>query len=179
MRGRSHRTNSPEGIDPPLRRIVLAWIETACLFAVLYVGLPLGGRLADDALRVVPLADPVRWLGIGPFLLGASILGWSLAAFARHGGTPNPVAPPTSLVTSGPFAWIRNPIIVSHFFGFLGVSLLVGSISAAVLVFLLGLPAQALVRHEERVLEARFGDAFRAYRQAVPRWIPRRPRRQS
>lgn len=162
-----------------MRRIVLAWIEVAVLFAILYVGVPFGGPIVDVGLRLPKIPEAVRWLGAPSLLLGLAGLGWAIAAFVRHGGTPNPIAPPTALVTSGPFAWTRNPIVVSHFFGLLGASLLVGSIVATILVFLLGLPAQALVRHEERVLEARFGDAYRAYCRTVPRWIPRRPSRHS
>jgi protein-S-isoprenylcysteine O-methyltransferase Ste14 len=148
----------------------------AVLFALLYVGLPLGGRMADAALGLPETPAPIRWLGVPLLGVGVVGLGWSLASFARHGGTPNPIAPPTSLVTTGPFAWTRNPIIVSHALGLLGVSLLVGSVAATAIVFVLGLPSQALVRHEERVLEARFGDGYRAYRDTVPRWLPRRPR---
>ena len=32
-----------------------------------------------------------------------------------------------------------------------------------------------VVLYEEPALTRRFGDAYRAYRDAVPRWIPRRP----
>ena len=38
--------------------------------------------------------------------------------------------------------------------------------------------ANLLIRHEERTLELRFGAEYRAYRESVPRWIPRPPRRQ-
>lgn len=160
-----------------MRRRLLAWSETAALFVGLYVGLPLLGRLADDALGFPAPPDPVRWAGLPPLALGLFGLGWSLATFARVGGTPNPIAPPPRLVTSGPFAWTRNPIILSHFFGALGASLIAGSIIAVLTVFLLSLPSQGIVRHEERTLEARFGEAYRAYEAIVPRWVPQRPRR--
>jgi hypothetical protein len=32
-----------------------------------------------------------------------------------------------------------------------------------------------VVRHEERLLRARYGAAYRAYQAAVPRWRPRLP----
>lgn len=160
-----------------MRRRLLAWSETAILFAGLYVGLPLLGRRADDSLGLPAWPDPVRWTGVPLLALGLLGLGWSLSAFARVGGTPNPVAPPPRLVTAGPFAWTRNPIILSHFFGALGASLIAGSVIAVLVIFLLSVPSQGIVRHEERNLEARFGDDYRVYAARVPRWVPRRARR--
>src|SRR2546421_12980463 len=54
-----------------------------------------------------------------------------------------------------------------------------GSVSAAVIVLLLAIPVHVAMVHEEGTLEARFGDTYRAYRAAVPRWIPRPRSRQS
>jgi len=63
------------------------------------------------------------------------------------------------------------------FLAVLGVTLVIGSPGAVLVVFLLGIPANLLIRHEERTLELRFGAEYRAYRESVPRWIPRRPNR--
>jgi protein-S-isoprenylcysteine O-methyltransferase Ste14 len=79
-------------------------------------------------------------------------------------------------VTTGAFAWTRNPIILSHALAAIGVAFLIASPGAVVLVLLLGIPVQFITRLEEESLEARHGDEYRAYRDAVPRWIPRRPR---
>jgi protein-S-isoprenylcysteine O-methyltransferase Ste14 len=57
-----------------------------------------------------------------------------------------------------------------------GVAFMVGSPAALVIVLALGVPVQFIVRHEERTLERRYADEYDAYRKAVPRWIPRRPR---
>lgn len=156
---------------------VVAWAESASLFIALYVGLPWMGLTLDSILRSPALPDFLRWIGIVPLVLGAGGVTWCFALFVRVGrGTPNPTRPPERLVTTGPFAWTRNPIVLSHACASLGVALLVGSLSATVLVLLLGIPVQFIARIEERSLEARFGDEYRAYRNSVPRWIPRRPR---
>ncbi|HKZ48748.1 MAG TPA: isoprenylcysteine carboxylmethyltransferase family protein [Thermoplasmata archaeon] len=156
---------------------VLAWAESVVLFAALYVGLPSVGLALDSILRWPSLPVLLRWIGIAPLVLGAAGVAWCFSLFVRvGGGTPNPIVPPQRLVTEGPFAWTRNPIILSHALASLGVALLVASPAAVLLVLLLGLPVQFVTRIEERSLEARFGDAYRAYRDSVPRWIPRRPR---
>ncbi len=154
----------------------LAWAESVGLFVALYVGVPALGLAADSLLGWPPLPVPVREIGIAPLVLGAAGIAWCFSLFVRVGqGTPNPIAPPQVLVTGGPFAWTRNPIILSHALASLGVGLVVGSASAVVIVLLLGVPVQLVVRSEERSLESRFGDAYRAYRDAVPRWMPRWP----
>jgi len=162
-----------------MNRRMVAWAGTAALFAALYVGVPVAGLAVDSAFGFGALPLLVRLLG--PVLLFVGIVGltWCFVLFAKARGTPNPVMPPEELVTSGPYAWTRNPIAGSHFLALLGVALVVGSPAAAGIVFLLGVPANLVIHREERGLEARFGEAYRAYRASVPRWIPRIPRRQS
>lgn len=152
-------------------------MEGIALFLALYLGVPWLGLTLDRALGWPSLPDGTLWIGIPLLLLGAAGVGWAFAAFVNVGhGTPNPIAPPTRLVTTGPFAWVRNPIVLSHALASLGIAFLVRSPAAALIVLLIGIPVQYNVRHEERALERRYGDAYRAYRAVVPRWIPRRPR---
>src|SRR5207245_6546469 len=152
---------------------------SAILFAALYGGVPLAGLAIDRAVGLSPLPLAVRLVGPALLFAGAAGLIWCFALFAKAGGTPNPVMPPEQLVTAGPYAWTRNPIAGSHFLAVLGVALIVGSPAAVAITFLLGIPADLVVRREEQGLASRFGDAYRTYRASVPRWIPRIPKRQS
>ncbi len=152
----------------------VAWLESLGLFVALYVGLPVAGLALDGLLGWPRIGDLVRWAGLVPLVLGAAGIAWCFGLFVRVGrGTPNPFVPPQTLVTTGPFAWTRNPIILSHALATLGVALLIASPAAVLLVLLLGIPVQFVVRHEERTLGERYGDAYRTYRECVPRWIPR------
>src|SRR2546425_7675711 len=159
-------------------RRIAAWFGTAILFAALYAGVPLAGLAIDRTVGLSPLSLAVRLVGPPLLFVGVAGLLWCFALFARARGTPNPVMPPEQLVTAGPYAWTRNPIAGSHFLAVLGVALIVGSPGAVLIVFLLGIPANLLIRFEERSLERRFGEEYRAYRESVPRWIPRPPQRQ-
>ena len=78
------------------------------------------------------------------------------------------------LVVSGPFALVRNPLYVGN------IALWVGfAVSARllwlvpVLVAILAFEYHAIVRWEERLLEERLGDRYRAYAAQVPRWVPK------
>ncbi len=154
-----------------------AWLESVVLFLALYLGLPAAGLGLDRLLGWPPLPEPLRFAGAAALVLGAGGIVWCFLLFARVGeGTPNRWDPPRTLVTTGPFAWTRNPIILSHALATLGVALVIASPAMVVLVLVLGGAVQFVVRHEERTLEARYGDAYRRYRDTVPRWVPRRPR---
>src|SRR5439155_23551197 len=103
---------------------------------------------------------------------------WCFSLCAGAGRTPTPRQPPSRLVTSRPSAPTRKPNAGSHSLAVLGLAVVVGSPGAVLIVFLLGIPANLIVRIEERSLERRFGAQYLAYRESVPRWIPRPPRRQ-
>ena len=77
------------------------------------------------------------------------------------------------LVAAGPFAFVRNPLYLGNIALWAGFALTARLLwLAPVIVFLLGLEYHAIVRWEERLLEARLGDGYREYTARVPRWIP-------
>lgn len=86
--------------------------------------------------------------------------------------------PPTQFVATGPFRWVRNPIASLLILTVLGEAIFFRSPGIFFLA-LLGLPLAQLqvTRIEEPRLEERFGREYVEYCRRVPRWIPRRPRR--
>jgi len=117
----------------------------------------------------------VRVVGAGLIVAGALSLLESFGRFASVGlGTPAPVAPPTALVVSGQYRYVRNPMYVAVLGCTLGQGLLLGSAVlleyAAALWLLFHL---FVVLYEEPTLEAKFGEPYGAYRQRVRRWLPR------
>lgn len=123
-----------------------------------------------------PLAGPASVAaGLALGILSAALFVACATAFVLRGrGTPNPADPPRKLVTSGPFAYCRNPMYVG----------VVGIIAAQAVAFAswptavdaaltLALFHVRVVLYEEPVLSRDFGDEFQRYRRTVPRWIPR------
>jgi protein-S-isoprenylcysteine O-methyltransferase Ste14 len=124
-----------------------------------------------------PLALPAWELSLAMQLLAIpAMLGLSAVQefVTRGGGTPVPFDPPRRLVTTGPYAYVRNPM----------------QLSAVVLLTLLGvvlrnpwIAAAGVMAHiysaglagwdEDADLRGRFGDGWIAYRRGVRRWIPR------
>jgi protein-S-isoprenylcysteine O-methyltransferase Ste14 len=85
-----------------------------------------------------------------------------------------------SLVTAGPYAYVRNPLYVGNFITALGFSIaFTGKNALKEKIGLIGgsLAAMAgvyavIVPHEEAFLRSQFGEAFDAYRESVPPFIP-------
>lgn len=133
------------------------------------------------ALPVAVLAPALpggRALGIGvqvlavPLLLGVA----AVREFAVRGrGTPLPYDPPRRLVTSGPYAYVRNPMQLSMALAYLVLSALTRDprlLVAAVVVVTYG--AGLAAWHEGDQLRRAHGREWDRYRAAVRPWLPRR-----
>jgi protein-S-isoprenylcysteine O-methyltransferase Ste14 len=77
------------------------------------------------------------------------------------------------LVSSGPFARVRNPLYLGNIAIWVGFALTARLVWLAPLIAtMLGLEYHAIVRWEEQLLESRLGEAYREYASRVPRWTP-------
>lgn len=111
----------------------------------------------------------IGWLFV---ILGLALVGWTLATFRRHRTTVNPYKGATMLCTSGPFGWSRNPIYLSDWIIFFGLCLLLNTLWPAFFSPVIwAILRYGVIAHEERHLEARFGDAYRRYVNHVGRWF--------
>ena len=106
-------------------------------------------------------------------LAGAAIAACSFWALTIEGnGTPNPLAPTTRLVESGPFRRSRNPLMLGGWLFGAALAFLLRSASLMALVGIVVIAGMAYVRRvEEPRMLARFGDAWRRYANRTPRWI--------
>lgn len=119
----------------------------------------------DLGAAAVPLGGLLTGLGLALFV-------WTLWTFYRHRTTVNPYGGATTLCTGGPFHFSRNPIYVGDWLILLGVTLLLRTAWPLVFAPLVWVILRyGVIRHEEAHLEARFGDAYRAYRSRVRRWV--------
>ena len=140
---------------------------------VLYLASLIAGGVFHLAVPA-PLPDHALRLPAGALLLVAG-LGLIAICFRRFkaAGTNVPTwMPTTALVTSGPYRFSRNPIYLALTLVYLGLALLYGSLWPLVLLApLLIVMRYGVIGREERYLEGKFGDAYRAYRSSVRRWI--------
>ena len=90
----------------------------------------------------------------------------------RGGGGPGMDTPPERLVTTGPFAFCRNPMYLGHMIFLLGLTLSLHSELAALLTAITVAWFQFRVRHDEMRLSERFGQSYLDYAARVSRWFP-------
>jgi len=145
---------------------------------VVFPPLLFGGALALGLLlhwiRPVHLLPPMPARVAGVVLLVASgILARSgEAAMKRAGTNIRPDQPSLALVSDGPFRFSRNPLYIAVTGLYLGITLLVNALWPLVLLVpALVVLQRGVIAREERYLEAKFGEPYRAYRSRVRRWI--------
>jgi protein-S-isoprenylcysteine O-methyltransferase Ste14 len=110
--------------------------------------------------------------------VGTAIVIWSAWVLSTAGaGTPAPFDAPRHLVTVGPYAWFRNPMVMGTLLQGAGMSLYTGSIVVAVAFVALGLLWHVLIRPlDEDAMQKVFGRQFELYRRSVRCWLPMRKR---
>lgn len=131
----------------------------------------------DKILRLPPLVPtPLNFIVSPPVLaIGIFLILWSIHHFIKARGTPVPLNPPPKLVTTGPYAHIRNPMLTGLFIFLFGLGVLIRSASLVFIftpLFIL-LNVLELKAIEEPELEKRFGKHYIQYKQRVPMFIPR------
>ncbi len=144
---------------------------------LLYAGALLVGGLFG---RLVPgtawpfdlAAADVRIAGFLLLGIGLLLMALGLLQFKRH-GTPAPTGrPTTALVTTGIYGLSRNPMYVAVTAVYLGIGFILPSLPVLLLVVpLLVVMRYGVIAREERYLDQRFGEPYRAYRQRVRRWL--------
>jgi protein-S-isoprenylcysteine O-methyltransferase Ste14 len=158
----------------------LGLVARAHGYAVLVVGvflvaLPLAARSLDPILGV-RLPGVAAYVGSATLACCAALSYGSFWLFITRGrGTAFPTDPPKALVVLGPYRYVRNPMYVGNLGIVISGALLFRSPGMLLYaVVLCWLADRYVKRVEEPALEARYGDAYRRYRGAVPRWLPTR-----
>ena len=114
------------------------------------------------------------WLAVALAVSALPIMALAIRAFIRADTTVDPRDPSQAaqLVSSGVFAYSRNPM-------YCGLALLLSGLLAwlgnacniALLVAFVWTITNWQIKPEERALEEKFGDAYRAYCARVRRWL--------
>ena len=144
---------------PPL--IFLGFLAAATVLeAILPLPIPVAHSLASYVAGVALAAS-----GFGMIAMGTR-------RFAAAGTNIPPTLPTTALVVDGIYGRTRNPLYLGTTLIYLGLSVAAGSLWAiGLVVLLLWVINVGVVKREEHYLERKFGDAYRAYKARVRRWI--------
>ena len=118
-----------------------------------------------------------RWIAAVPSALGFAVALRCIWDFGWTGrGTPAPIAPPQTLVVVGFYRYVRNPMYLGFFVGWIGLWVVFGRANLAAIevacVIVLGTVLFVLL-YEEPTLRRMFTADYEEYCRNVPRWLPR------
>lgn len=155
----------------------LASLTIGALFFALWFWLlpPLLGFQIDNG-GPAPLLF-LRRLAAIPAICGFAVALRCVWDFGWTGhGTPAPILPPHELVTTGFYRYVRNPMYIGFFTGWIGLWIVFGHATwTAVSLAALAIACVMLfvLSYEEPTLREKFGLDYEDYCRHVPRWIPR------
>jgi protein-S-isoprenylcysteine O-methyltransferase Ste14 len=151
------------------------------IVARIVMGIPLAAALVVYGIRPdvfgwaqLGLPDAVRWLGALLVFGGLLLLVWVQEALGANFNTILGVRERHTLITHGPYRWVRHPMYTVLFLFLSGILLL----SANLLIggFLLGaflVTIGTRVEKEEAILQEEYGEDYRAYKARTGRFWPR------
>ncbi len=90
----------------------------------------------------------------------------------RGGGGPGLETPPERLVTTGPYAYTRNPMYLGHIIYLIGLTLTLKSPLAALITIASAIWFHFRVLGDEQRLPQLLGKSYIDYAGRVKRWIP-------
>ncbi|MEM9329791.1 MAG: isoprenylcysteine carboxylmethyltransferase family protein [Pseudomonadota bacterium] len=108
------------------------------------------------------------------FFIGVMIDILSMRLFAKAKTTVNPFQPQNSkaLVTTGIYAYTRNPMYLAMIFFLCAFGIWVGSwMFMPIVVVFVWLISELQIKAEESVLSEKFGEEYTRYCQSVRRWV--------
>jgi protein-S-isoprenylcysteine O-methyltransferase Ste14 len=162
----------------PERGIMLLRVFVAVpVIALTFWFMAAPGRLAWMHL---PVPAWLRWFGVVQSLLGIAGLVWIHHHLGKNFSTELRIRQDHSLITSGPYRYVRHPMYSNFLLNFPGLPI-VGANWLLLLFFVIGLVfiVTVRIRKEEQLMLATFGDEYRAYMARTGRLFPRVRSRQA
>ena len=121
----------------------------------------------------LPLPDWLRWTGAFIFVICLGFLAWTLRSLGTNLTDTVVTRKAHTLVTRGPYRWVRHPFYDAMALFILAIALLAANwfmlISGAVVIILLGIRSAT----EEAQLLERFGEPYRTYKDNTGRFLPK------
>jgi len=142
--------------------------------ALVCLGFLIQPRWVDFGMIGVP--PWLRLAGAPLGFAGLTLFRWTLVHLGANVTSTSMPRATATLVTAGPYAWIRHPMYSATFVLVLAASLLTANAVVALGGFAMCGLLAARSRLEEQRLEEKFDEAYRAYQRRTGRFLPRWPR---
>jgi len=122
----------------------------------------------------LPLPPAWRWTGAVIFAGSVAGLAWVHLALGKNFSSELRIRSDQTLVTSGPYRYVRHPMYSAFLLMFFGMGLLAANwfIGTAGLIVIILIMLFRVPREEEMMVNT-FGDQYRRYASATDRFLPR------
>jgi|WetSurMetagenome_2_1015567.scaffolds.fasta_scaffold558807_2 protein-S-isoprenylcysteine O-methyltransferase len=159
---RDRRRAQGEGRDRGSRLLIVVLVFAGLFgaFAAAY---------SSPATLITAFQAPLFWTAIALIWAGMALRVWAVLTLGRFFRTSVFLQEDHRLISSGPYARMRNPAYTGGLVSMVGIGLAMGnwlSVAIAAGAMLIGYAWRIVV--EERALKSRFGEAYEAY--ARHRW---------
>lgn len=142
----------------------LLGVMTASMYIIVPEGLKWAGW---------PLPLWLRWIGIGLGGITVLLFGWIHRALGKNWSMPVIIRDDHTLITNGPYRYVRHPMYSTIFIWALAYFLISANWLIGGSWLGLGLTAVAVAADEEDALIEMFGERYQAYIQRTGRFWPR------
>ena len=148
----------------------------AAFFGLIVCAFIFSGLKVDRLMgigNVLPLSISIP-LSLPIFAMALFMIDWSLQHFLKAKGTPVPANPPPRLITTGPYAHTRNPMLTGVFALLFGFGILFGSVFLlffSIPIFI-AINYWGLKQIEEPELVKRQEGRYADYRAVTPMFLP-------
>jgi protein-S-isoprenylcysteine O-methyltransferase len=164
----SHRLRSQDDPSRDAGTLRFLWIV---LYGAIFVGVALSvsgiGRWSPEARL------PLLWTGTGLVVAGLAFRIWAIRVLGRQFTVDVGIQPGHTLITAGPYRWLRHPSYTGALACFYGLGVGLGSWTArAVIAVAATLAFRRRIQVEEAVLAEAFGAAWAAHAQRTWRVLP-------
>jgi protein-S-isoprenylcysteine O-methyltransferase Ste14 len=147
------------------------WIVRLIIFIIIFFALSQrNSRVAISHARL-PQTPAVQATGIVLTALGIAFAFWARFYLGRNWGMPMSVQENAELVTTGPYAYVRNPIYTGMLLAMIGSTIVIGlwwlailAVSAVYFVY--------SAKQEEKLLVQQFPGTFPAYKARTRMLVP-------
>jgi hypothetical protein len=164
LRSQSNLTKPNSAVSPSMRLLSRTPIRTFILYPIITLAWELS--INRGHLNFNPIFLPLMLWGFLQFRICGLYR-------MKHGrGGPGLESPPERLVSTGPYAYTRNPMYLGHVIYLTGLTLTLRSWFGAVLTVAVAIWFHSRVLGDEKKLADRLGPSYVEYTRSVKRWVP-------